>query len=153
MNLKKVYPHLFPNWIPPKMGIAVNNPPADLQEAEVDRWKADKRLQGECGQIYSESLWSRNFHNLKLRQHGVEIWQFVCHSDFTWNQILVNSDGQKCHFWNYWRLWILLLVILSHFSSPNFCQNSKLRVSEILKMVIFEVQILPNWFHAKLSVK
>ena len=45
----------------------------------------------------------------------------------------------------------MLLVILSHFSSPNFCQNSKLRVSEILKMVIFEVQILPKLISCKIK--
>ena len=44
------------------------------------------------------ALCSRNFQNVKLRLHGVKILQFSCHSDFTWNQILVNSNSQKCHF-------------------------------------------------------
>ena len=46
------------------------------------------------------ALCSRNFQNVKLRQHGMEILKFACHADFTWNQILVNSNCQKCHLWH-----------------------------------------------------
>ena len=37
---------------------------------------------------YLYALCSRNFLNVKLRQHSVEILQFVCHSYFTWNQMV-----------------------------------------------------------------
>ena len=31
--------------------------------------------------------------------HSVENWQFSYHSDFTWNQFLLVSEGQKLPFW------------------------------------------------------
>ena len=40
----------------------------------------------------------RNFQNVKLRQHGLGILQFACHTDFTWNQILVDSISPKMSF-------------------------------------------------------
>ena len=40
------------------------------------------------------------------------------------------------------------------FFKSQICQNSKMRVSEIVQMAILEIQILPKiWFHAKLSGK
>ena len=33
--------------------------------------------------------------NVKLRLDFVEIWWFYCHSYFTWDSILVNSNGSK----------------------------------------------------------
>ena len=44
------------------------------------------------------SLCSRNFQNVKLRLDFVEIWSFYRHSDFTWNQILLISNGPKMSF-------------------------------------------------------
>ena len=44
------------------------------------------------------ALCSRNFWNVKLRLHDIDIFQIYCHSDFTWNQILMSSNAQKCHF-------------------------------------------------------
>ena len=41
---------------------------------------------------------SRNFQNVKLRLDFVEMWSFYCHYDFTWNQILVYSNGPKMSF-------------------------------------------------------
>ena len=41
------------------------------------------------------SLCSRNFQNVKLRLDFVEIWSFYHHSDFTWNQILADSNSPK----------------------------------------------------------
>ena len=87
----------------------------------------------------------------KLRQHGVEISQFACQSDFTWSQILVNSNSQKMSF-----------LALSEVMNLNFCkfeaflkfknyQNSKLRVSEIVKMAIFDIQILPKFISCKIE--
>ena len=71
------------------------------------------------------------------------IWSFYCHSNFTWNQILANSNGPK----------MLILTVLEvlnfdfskfeQHSSPKFTKNSKFRVSKIVKKAIFEIQILP----------
>ena len=46
----------------------------------------------------TRTLCSRNFQNVKLRLDFFEIWSFYCNSDFTWNQILVNSNGPKMSF-------------------------------------------------------
>ena len=61
-------------------------------------------------------LCSRNFQNVKLRLHGVGVLRFYCHSNFTWNQILLNWNGQKCDFWQFQGVLILILVNLSNFS-------------------------------------
>ena len=45
------------------------------------------------------------FHNVKLKLDFVEIWSFYRDSDFTWNQILTNSNAFK-------RSKILFLAIL-----------------------------------------
>ena len=44
------------------------------------------------------ALCSRNFQNVKLRLDFVAIWLFYHHSEFTGNQILVNSNGPKMLF-------------------------------------------------------
>ena len=44
------------------------------------------------------TLCSRKFQNVKLRLDFIEIWSFYCHSDFTWNPILVNSNSPKMTF-------------------------------------------------------
>ena len=41
------------------------------------------------------ALCSRISQHVKLRQTGVKMLQFACHSVFMWNQILLNSNGQK----------------------------------------------------------
>ena len=41
---------------------------------------------------------SRNYPNVKLRFHFVEIGWFYRHSEFTWNQFLVKSNSQKMSF-------------------------------------------------------
>ena len=50
-------------------------------------------------EIVTNALCSRNFQNVKLRLDFIEIWLFYCQSDFTWNHILVHSNGPKCCFW------------------------------------------------------
>ena len=71
---------------------------------------------------------------------------FYCHSDFMWNQILVNSDGQKLSF-------LAILEVLNFdfepFLNSQIYQNSKLRVSEIVKML--EIQILPKLISYKIN--
>ena len=44
------------------------------------------------------ALCSRNFQNVKLRHDFVKIWSFYRHSNFKWNQILVNSNSPKVSF-------------------------------------------------------
>ena len=46
----------------------------------------------------SFTLCSRNFQNVKLKLDFVEIWSLYCHSDFTWNAILGNSNSPKMSF-------------------------------------------------------
>ena len=63
------------------------------------------------------ALCSRNFQNVKLRLDFVEIQSFYHHSDFTWNQILVISNGPKMLILTI--LEILIWVNLSNFQVPN----------------------------------
>ena len=46
------------------------------------------------------TMLQRNVQNVKLRLDFIEIWSYyrLRHSDFTWNQILVNSNGPKMSF-------------------------------------------------------
>ena len=44
------------------------------------------------------ALCSRNFQNVKLRLDFVRIWSYYCHSNFSWNWILANSNGPKMLF-------------------------------------------------------
>ena len=42
---------------------------------------------------------------LKWNHHNVEIQEFVCHSDFPWNQYWHVKSQTKCPFWHCQRLW------------------------------------------------
>ena len=85
-----------------------------------------------------KALCSKNFQNVKWRLDFVEIWSFYCHSDFMWNQILVNSNGPK----------MLILTILEvlnfdfsnfeQFSSPKFTKNSKSESLKLPKMTFLD---------------
>ena len=94
------------------------------------------------------TMLQKNFQNVKLRLDFVEIWWFYCYSDFTWNQILVNSNLQK-------------MLILTSLETLNFeflvnlgiesCSNlrkSKLRISKIATNDIFWPFEFA-WFHVK----
>ena len=77
------------------------------------------------------ALCSRNFQNVKLRLDFVEIWSIYRNSNFTWNQILANSNSPKM-------LFLSILEVLnfdfSHFEqllSPKF---TKIQNSESLKL-------------------
>ena len=48
--------------------------------------------------MIGSALCSRIFQNVKLRLEFVEIWSFYRLSDFTWNQIMGNSNGPKMSF-------------------------------------------------------
>ena len=56
-----------------------------------------KYLHSNGVRIYT-ALCSRNFQNVKLRLDFVKILSFYNHSDFTWNQILVNLNGPQMSF-------------------------------------------------------
>ena len=73
----------------------------------------------------TKPLCSRNFQNVKLRFDFVEIWSFYRHSDFTWNQIFANSDGQKMSFWQFYRFWNLIFSKFEPFFKFQIYQNSK----------------------------
>ena len=75
-------------------------------------------------------------------QHEVVMLQFACHSVFTWNQILVNSNSQKMSFLALLQLLNCRFSNFQPFLKSQICQNSKLRFSEIVKMAIFEILIL-----------
>ena len=77
----------------------------------------------------SFALCSRNFQNVKLRLDFVEIWQSSRHPDFTWNQILANSNDTKMSFWQ-------CLEVL------NFDFLVNLRIFQALNLPKFKVQSL-----------
>ena len=81
----------------------------------------------------------------------MEILQFACHLDFTWNQILVSSNRQQMSI-------LALLEVLNFdfgefepFFKSQICQNAKSRVCEIVKIAIFEIQILPKLISHKIE--
>ena len=69
------------------------------------------------------SLCSRNFQNVKLRLDLVEIWSFYRISDFTWNQLLVNSNGPK--------MLILAILEVLNFDFSKFEQLSSTKFTKI----------------------
>ena len=70
----------------------------------------------------SNLLCSRNFKNVKLRPAIVEIWSFYRHSDFTWNQILGNSNSQK--------MLILTILEVLNFDLSKFEQLLSLKFTK-----------------------
>ena len=66
----------------------------------------------------------RNFQKVKLRLGFVEIWSFYRHSDFTRNQILANSNGQKTSFSAILEVLNFDFSKFEQFSSPKFTKNS-----------------------------
>ena len=80
----------------------------------------------------------------------MEILRFACHTYFTSNHILVNTNGPKMTFWHFLRFWILIQVILSNFQDPILL---KLKVESLrnCKMAIFDIQILPKLISHKIE--
>ena len=98
---------------------------------------------------YSVPLCSRNFQNVKLRQHGLKILLCACHSDFTWNfgkfkwsknVIFGSFTGSEFEF----------LANLSHSSSPNWPKHKVWSLWNC-KMAIFDIQILPKLITRKIE--
>ena len=75
--------------------------------------------------------------------------QSYCHSNFTWNQILGRSKDEKCNI----EVLNLNFSQFEPFLEFQNDQNSKLRVSEIVKLAIFEIQILPKLISRKIEWK
>ena len=96
------------------------------------------------------ALCSRNFQNVKLRLDFVELWSFYRRSDFTWNQVLVNSNGPKMSFLPFLEILNFdFSKIWATFKSQIY-QNSKFWVSEIAKNDNFgQFEFAKMWFHAK----
>ena len=54
----------------------------------------------------------------KYQFHSVEIWQFSCHSNFTWNHFL-----WKLSFQSYWSFWILIFLEFHPFENVKNSQK------------------------------
>ena len=93
----------------------------------------------------------------KMQSFSLEsfvIWSYYRHCSFTWNQILVNSNGPKMSF--------LALEVhnfvfdkFEQLSSPKFSKNSKFRVSKITENNNFgqiKLQIHQNFISRKIWV-
>ena len=80
------------------------------------------------------SLSSRNFQNGNLRLGFVELWSFCCHSDFTWIQILVNSNIQKNVIFGNFRGFSQFQQV----SSPKFIKIQSLESLNLPKMTFLD---------------
>ena len=85
-----------------------------------------------------------------LRKYGVEILQFNCYSDFSWNQILVNSKGQRTSFL---AIVMVLNLNLSSFSRPKFTKIQSWESQKLYECLFLIFKFCQNWFHTKLSGK
>ena len=68
-----------------------------------------------------------------------------------WNQISAISNGQKLSFLAISEVLILDVSKFEQFCESQFYQNSKFRISEIVKMAIFEILILPKLISHKIK--
>ena len=57
--------------------------------------------------------------------YNVEISEFFCHSDLTWNQLWSFWSPQKLPFWPYEQLWILNFRMLLTISSVKFQKKNQ----------------------------
>ena len=57
-----------------------------------------KPLDGIDGRPIIHLHYAPELKNVKLRLHSVGILQYYCYTDFMWNQILANPNGQKMSF-------------------------------------------------------
>ena len=80
------------------------------------------------------ALCSINYQNVKLRLDLVEIWKFSCHSDFTWNQLLANSNGPKMSFLTISKVLNFEFSKFEQLSSPNLpkIQSSESPMTSVL---------------------
>ena len=62
-----------------------------------------------------------------------------------------NSCSQKCQFWHFLRFWICDFSTFELFLKSQIYQNSKLSVSEIVEMAIFEIKMLLNFISHKIE--
>ena len=72
---------------------------------------------------------------MKLKLDFVEIWCFNCLSDFTWNQILVHSNGPKMSFLANLDTLNFDFSKFEQLSSPKFTKNSKFIVAKLSKIL------------------
>ena len=102
-----------------------------------------------------ESQWalcSRNFQNLKLRLYFVDVWSFCCHSDFTWNQILAKSDGQKMLFWQFSNSELWIFGKFGIWKLLKFAKKQNLESLNFTKMTFWTVWIHQNLISRKIWV-
>ena len=124
-----------------------------LQLAVKEKHQGWGRRHTESSPSCQYTLCSRIFQNVKLRQHGVEILQFACHSDFKWNQILVDSNGHKMFFLVFLEVLKLDFSTFKPFLRSWIYQNWKLWVSEIAKWQFLSFKFYQNLVNAKLNGK
>ena len=98
--------------------------------------------------VVAFSLCSRNFQNVKLRLDFVEIWSFYCHPTFTWNQILVNSNGTKMSFLAVSVTLNSEFLVNLEFESCSNLLKSKFRISKMAKNdIVSPFEFTKIWFH------
>ena len=114
------------------------------QILQVEKFEQPLVQQIEVRNHFIKSQCSRNFQNVKLRQHGVECLQFDSKSDFTWNQILVHSNSQKCHFLALLEFLNFNFSKLEPFLKSQNTKNSNFRVWNWQKWHFWTVWIRQN---------
>ena len=109
LTIPKIFFHLLKIWkrsFKLRIGLFVDSP-WSLSAGNFFKTCLNRRLKLTCrcsvmiiyrNYTWSTALCSRNFQNVKLRLDSFEIWSDYRHSNFTWNQILVNSHGPKMSF-------------------------------------------------------
>ena len=86
-------------------------------------------------------LCSKNFQNVMLSLDFIEIWSYYCCSDFTWNQILVNSYGPKMLFLPIWKVLKSNFSKFEQFSSPKFTKAFTSRFESFWSIVLYDTTL------------
>ena len=84
------------------------------------------------------ALCSRNFENVKLRLDFVEIWSFYRLCDFTWNQILVNSNSPKKSFLTILEVLEFDFSKFEQLSGPKFTKIHSWESLNVPKMTLLD---------------
>ena len=95
--------------------------------------------------LYSYTLCSRNFQNVKLRLDVVGTWLFYWHSNFTWNQFLVNSYRPKISFLGILEVLNFNFSKFEQLSNPKFTKFQSLESLNLLKMTFLVRLNMPKF--------
>ena len=60
-------------------------------------WVTNKAFHGRVTKTFSKNIWKAISYQIIIQKLSVEIWEFFCHSDFTWNQrdVAMQTDTYK----------------------------------------------------------